>query len=118
MATRQTQRGITLISLLIYGLMVAAGIFAVMQVGPTFLEYQAVKQAVNRVAEANPPTVAEAKRQFDRQREVDPTIRSVTAADLDITKEGGLVVITAKWERELTILGPVSLLIHYKASSR
>lgn len=117
-ASRQSQRGITFFSLLFYGLAVAAGIFAILQVGPTVLEYKAVKLALQRVVESNPPTVAEAKRQFERQREADPTIRSVTSADLDVTKDGGQVVISAKWERELTIVGPVSLLIHYEASSR
>jgi hypothetical protein len=34
-----------------------------------------------------------------------------------VTKEGGRLVIGVKYEKELRMVGPVSLLIRYEASS-
>lgn len=111
------QSGVTFAGLLVYALLVAAGVFLVMQVLPSFTEFQAVKATIQKIAQSSPPTVEDARRMFDRQRNVDPSIQSITGEDLIVTKEGGRVVIGVKYEKELRMVGPVSLLIRYEASS-
>jgi hypothetical protein len=111
------QSGVTFAGLLVYALLVAAGVFLVMKVLPSVTEFQAVKATIRKVAQSNPPTVEDARRMFDRQRDVDPSIQSITGSDLIVTKDGGRVVIGVKYEKELHMAGPVSLLIRYEASS-
>ena len=96
---------------------VAAGVFVVMKVVPPVTEFQSIKTTIRKVAQSNPATVEDARRAFDRQRIADPTIRAVTGDDLAVTKEGGRVVIKVKYDKELHMAGPVSLLIRYEASS-
>ena len=111
------QSGVTFAGLLVYALLVAAGVFVVMKVVPSVTEFQAVKATIRKIAQGNPPTVEDARTMFDRQRTVDPSIQSITGNDLIVTKEGGRVVIGVKYEKELHMAGPVSLLIRYEASS-
>ena len=114
---RRHQSGLTFVGLLFYGLLVAAGVFVVMKVVPSFTEYQSIKATLREIAKSNPGTVEDVRRAFERQRIADPTIQSVTGNDLSVTKEGGRVVIGVKYDKELRMIGPVSLLIRYEASS-
>ena len=116
-ASRRQQAGLTFAGLLVYGLLVAGGVFVMMKVVPSVTEFQAVKSTIRKVAQANPATVEDARRMFDRQRDADPTIQSITGNDLAVTKEAGRVLINVKYEKELRLAGPVSLLIRYEASS-
>ena len=111
------QSGVTFAGLLVYALLVAAGVFIVMKVVPSVTEFQAVKATIRKIAQSNPSTVEDARSMFDRQRNVDPSIQSITGNDLVVSKEGGRVVIGVKYEKELRMVGPVSLLIRYEASS-
>ena len=114
---RHRQSGLTLIGLLFYALLVAVGVYVVLQVLPSYTEYQAVKRTIRQVATNNPPSVEEARRMFDRQRDADLTIRSISGTDLQVSKQNGRVKIDVKYEKVLPIAGPVSLLIRYEASS-
>lgn len=115
--TRRRQAGLTFAGLLVYAVLVAAGVFIVMKVVPSFTEYQSIKVTLREIAKSNPGTVEDVRRAFERQRIADPTIQSVTGNDLSVTKEGGRVVIGVKYDKELRMVGPVSLLIRYEASS-
>jgi hypothetical protein len=115
--SRRQQAGLTFAGLLVYGVLVAAGVFVVMKVVPSVAEFQAIKTTIRKVAQGNPATVEDARRMFDRQRDADPTIQSITGNDLIVTKEAGRVVINVKYEKELRMAGPVSLLIRYEAGS-
>lgn len=115
--SRRRQRGLTFAGLLVYAVVVAAGVFIVMKVVPSVTEFQSIKATIRKVAQSNPATVEDTRRAFDRQRIADPTIRAITGDDLAVTKEGGRVVIKVKYDKELHMAGPVSLLIRYEASS-
>ncbi|MEN9419399.1 MAG: hypothetical protein RI988_3019 [Pseudomonadota bacterium] len=115
--TLRRQSGLTLIGLLFYALLVVAGVYIVMQVVPSYTEYQAVKRTIRTVASSNPSTVEDARRMFDRQRDADLTIRSISGNDLQVSKQNGRVLIEVKYEKVLPIAGPVALLIRYEARS-
>ena len=117
-SSRRQQAGLTFASLLVYAALVAAGVFVVMKVVPSFTEYQSIKTTLREIAKSSPGTVEDVRRAFERQRIADPTIQSVTGNDLNVTKEGGRLVISVKYEKELRMIGPVSLLIRYDASSQ
>jgi hypothetical protein len=117
LSSRRQQAGLTFAGLLVYAVLVAAGVFFVMKVVPSFTEYQSIKVTLREIVKSNPATVDDVRRSFERQRIADPTIQSVTGNDLSVTKEGGRLVIGVKYEKELRMVGPVSLLIRYEASS-
>ena len=62
--------------------------------------------------------MAEARQAFDRQKDIEYSISSITGKDLQITKENDKVVIAFAYEKEIPITGPVYLLIKYEGRSR
>ena len=116
-ATRPA-RGLTLIGLLSWAIVVGFVGYLLVRAVPTVTEFYAIQGVVDRLA-ANPPsTVVEIRRAFDRQRSIDQTISSVSGNDIDVTKENERVVISFAYEKEIELLSPVYLLIKYQGRSK
>jgi len=92
--------------------------YVVMRVTPTVTEYLAIKRAVSHIAASNPATVTEARQAFERQKEVEFGIRSLSGSDLEVTKVNDRVVIAFDYEKVVPVWGPVSLLIRYEGRSK
>ena len=116
--TSRRQRGITLIGLLSWTILLGAAGYLLVRAIPTISEAYTVQGVVDRLAAAPPPTVAEIRHAFDRQKQIDATIVSVSGTDLDITKENDRVVISFAYEKEIPLFGPTYLLIKYAGRSR
>ena len=112
------QRGITLIGLLSWSILLGFAGYLLVRVIPTISEAYTVQGVVDRLAAAPPPTVAEIRQAFDRQKGVDATIVSISGRELDITKENDKVVISFAYEKEIPLFGPTFLLIKYAGRSR
>ncbi len=111
-------RGFTLIGLLSWAVVVGFAGYLAVRIVPTVSEYYTIQSVIDRLA-ANPATtVAEIRRSFDRQRDIDPTMGSLKGSDLDITKENDRVVIRFGYEKEIELAGPVFLLIKYSGRSK
>ena len=112
------ERGITLIGLLFWAILI--GFLALMAVRalPTVNEYATIQRAVRKIAKEGPNTVPEIRAAFERTREVEYSISSISGKDLQITKENDEIVISFAYDKELEILSPVYLLIKYEGSSR
>ncbi len=117
-ASRRVQRGVTLFGLLFWAFLVGSGAYIVIRVFPTVNEYLTIQKVVDSIAREQPPTVAEARQSFDRQREVEYSISSITGKDLSITKENDKVVIGFAYDKLVPLYGPVYLLIKYEGKSR
>jgi hypothetical protein len=112
------QRGITLIGLLTWAVLVGFAGYLAVRIVPTVTEFYTIQSVINRLAASQATTVAEIRRAYDRQKEVDATISSVNASDLDITKENDKVVIRFAYEKEIDLFGNVFLLIKYAGRSQ
>ncbi len=111
-------RGVTLIGLLTWAIVVGFIGYVLVRTVPTVLEYQAIQGAIDKVAAAAPTTVAEVRKSFDRQKDIEYSIVSISGADLDITKENDRVVISYAYQKEIELIGPVFLLIKYQGRSK
>ena len=112
---KSSQRGISFLGLLIMGIVLAAIGAVAAQVFPTVVEYQAVLKAANRAKEGN--TVAEVRGLFEKSTEVDD-IHSITAKDIDISKDGDKVIVSFAYNKEIHLAGPAYLLIKYTGQSK
>lgn len=112
------QKGISLIGLLIWAIIVAFVALIVVRVLPTINEYSTVLRTVKKVAQSQPSTVAEARQQFDRQKDIEYSISSISGQDLVVTKENDKVVIRFAYDKEVPIFEPVYLLIKYTGEGR
>lgn len=117
-AARHHQRGLTLIGLLAWAILVGFVGYLAVRVLPTVTEFYTIQAAVERLAASPANTVPEIRQAFSKQLQIDQTISSIEAKDLDITKENNRVVIAFAYEKEIEIAGPVFLLIKYAGRSK
>ena len=109
------QRGITFIGVLIIAAITGFFLIVGAKVVPSLVEYQAIVKAINKARDQQ--TVAEIERSFEAAAAIDD-ITSIRGSDLIITKEDEQVKIEFAYDKEITLMGPVSLLIHYAGSTK
>lgn len=115
---RNGQRGVTLIGLVLWAMIVAMVLLLAMRVFPTVNEYWTILRAVNKIAQENPATVGEVRVAFSRQKDIEYSISSIEAKDLSVTKENERLVISFAYDKEIELFGPVFLLIKYQGEGR
>ena len=112
------QRGVTLgglfIGLILFIFLALLG----MKLIPAYMEYGTAKNAIQAIArEKNSATPAEIRRAFDARAAIDD-ITAVKAADLEITKEGGEVVIVFGYRKEVPLFMNVGVYMDFAATSK
>jgi Domain of unknown function (DUF4845) len=109
------QRGISLISLLFVGIVLAfAGVVGA-QVAPTLVEYQAITKAVKKAANES-STVAEVRTSFEKSQNIE-NFSSLGPKDLEVTKNGDKVVVNFAYNKEIHLGGPAYLLLKYSGTT-
>ena len=112
------QRGMSLIGLMAWAIIVGFLGYLAVRVLPTVNEYLTVQRAVNRVAAEAPATVGEVRRAFDKQKDIEYSITSIAGKDLQVTKENDKLVIRFAYDKEIPIVEPVYLLLKYQGQSK
>ncbi|HEX6705375.1 MAG TPA: DUF4845 domain-containing protein [Albitalea sp.] len=115
---RRHQRGITLFGLLLWAIVIGFVALLGMRVLPTVNEYLTIQKAVNKIATEGLSTVPEIRNSFEKTKEIEYSIQSISGKDLEITKENDKVVIRFAYDKEVEIMSPVYLLIKYQGSSK
>ena len=113
------QQGVSLMGLImILFVVVVVGIFSLKLI-PAYMEFYKIKAAVEAIAadKARSSSVNEIKKAFESRSAIDD-ISSVKADDLEITKEGGQVVIAFGYRKEVTLGGNVGLFVDFKGNSK
>lgn len=114
----KTQRGITLIGLLFWAILIAVVVLVALKVLPTVNEYFTIQRAVNKIAHEGGTTVPEIRAAFERTKDIEYSITSISAKDLAITKENDQVVIRFAYNKEIELYSPVFLLLKYEGRSK
>lgn len=115
---RRTQRGMSLIGLMAWAIIVGFVGYVAVRVLPTVNEFLTVQRAVDRVAADSPPTVGEVRKAFDKQKDIEYAITSISGKDLEVTKENEKLVIRFAYDKEIPLVEPVYLLLKYKGRSK
>ena len=88
-----------------------------LKIAPAYIEYFKIKKAVVAIAQANRgATVPDIRRAFELRSAIDD-IDVIGPKDLDITKEGNDVVISAAYSKRIPLFANVSVVIDFAASS-
>ena len=114
----RAQRGMSLIGLMAWAIIIGFIGYMAVRVLPTMNEFFTIQRAVNRVATDGPATVAEVRKAFDKQRDIEYSISSISGKDLEVTKENEKLVIRFAYDKEIPIVEPVYLLVKYKGRSK
>ena len=113
-----TQRGITLFGLLFWAIVVGFAALIGMRVLPSLNEYFTIQKAVNKIAKEGATTVPEIRAAFERAKEIEYSIQSISAKDLRITKENDRVVVAFAYDKEIELVKPVYLVIKFEGRSK
>jgi hypothetical protein len=111
------QRGISLIGLMFWAIVIGFIGYVAVRVLPTVNEYLTIQRAVNRIATEGPATVAEVRKAFEKQKDIEYSISSISGKDLEITKENERLVIRFAYDKEIPLVEPVFLLVKYQGRS-
>ena len=112
------QRGITLLGLLLWAIVIGFLALLAMRVLPTMNEYFTIQKAINKITTEGLTTVPEIRAAFERTKAIEYSIQTISSKDLDITMENDKVVIHFAYEKEVEIMSPVFLLIKYQGSAK
>jgi hypothetical protein len=115
---RARQRGVTLFGLLFWAIIIAMVAVVTMKVLPTVNEFTTIQRAVDKIAREGGTTVPEIRAAFDRQKEIEYSIKSISGKDLTVTKENDRVVVSFAYDAVIDLFGPVYLLIKYDGKSK
>ena len=113
------QRGLSLNALMLGGAALARVALLAMKALPPWMEYGNLMKAVKGTAADSglkDATVAKVREAYTRRAEMDD-VKSISAQDLEITKEGGELVISFKYEKKVPLFSNVSLVFDFEGSS-
>jgi hypothetical protein len=115
---RNKQRGISFLLIFLIGVVLALAAVGAMKIAPAYTDFLTAKKAIVAVAagEGRTGNVTEMRKAFDRRANID-NITVVTPAELEITKDGGEVVISFAYAKKIPLFANVSLLIDFAAST-
>jgi Domain of unknown function (DUF4845) len=115
---KSLQRGLTLGGLIVWLFILAVLALLGMKLVPAYMEYGTARNAIQAIArEGNAGTPVEVRRAFDSRAAIDD-INSVKGSDLEVTKEGGEMVISFAYRKEVPLLANVGVYLDFAASSR
>ncbi|HLX81920.1 MAG TPA: DUF4845 domain-containing protein [Burkholderiales bacterium] len=116
---RRKQLGVSLGGLLVVCVILIALAMLGLKLTPSYIEYFSIKKAVVALGDEsrNGESVANIRKNFDNRATID-AIDSVTGKDLEITKDGTDVVITASYRKEIPLVANIGIYINFLASSK
>lgn len=114
--TARRQRGVTLFGLLFWAVIVGFLALIGMRVLPALNEFFTIKRTINKIATEG-STVPEIRAAFERQKQIEYSISTVSGKDLSITKENEKIVVSFAYDKEIELLKPVYLLIKFEGRS-
>jgi hypothetical protein len=115
---RRSQRGVTLFGLLFWAIIIGFLALVGLRVLPTVNEFFTIKRAVEKISASGATTVPEIRNAFEKQKDIEYSIVSITGKDLEITKVNEKVVISFAYNKEIELMSPVFLLIKYEGRSK
>lgn len=116
-ASRRLQAGLTMLGLMFWAIVISFCAVVGLRVVPTVNEFYTIQRMVDKVAREGGNTVPEIRAAYERMRQVEYGVDSMTGQDLDITKEQDRVVVHFAYDKQIELAGPVFLLIKYDGRS-
>ena len=113
------QRGMTMLGILVLVVVVGAWVYAGIRLLPKYLEYMRVAATLEKVRDeydSNPgSTEFMLRKAVERHFDIE-MVEVITAADIDITKEGGEFTMRASYDDTVPLAGNVSFHVEFDKS--
>ncbi|MEP7276116.1 MAG: DUF4845 domain-containing protein [Betaproteobacteria bacterium] len=113
----RSQRGLTILGFLFVAAVVVTAALVGFRVFPAYVEYFAVKKALEQSMEESPTgNIQEVRRAFDRKTSAG-YIESVRPSDVQVSRDGNRLVASVAWQRVLHMVGNASILLDFDVSA-
>ena len=118
MRNRHRQDGLTMTGFLFTAIVAVAVVMIGFRMLPPYIEYFTVKKIMAKTLDDAKQgfSLYQFRRDFDLKASAD-YIDSVKGSDIEVSKEGNNLVATAAWTRTLHLVGNVSLLLEFEATT-
>ncbi len=112
------QQGVTVTGLLLVLIVIVLVGILGLKLIPSYIEYGKTKAAIESIAgdKSKTSSVAEVRKAFDARASVDD-ITVLKGSDLEVTKDGGTVVISFAYRKEIPLFANIGLIVDFTASS-
>lgn len=119
MINHRHQKGLTLISLLFWGVIIIFVALLAMKLIPAYMEYFTIQKILRDIG--NDPNIkgmsnGEIRDKFIKRAMID-NIATVKPSDLDISRDGGTTVVSVEYPFQTKLVGNISLLVDFSATS-
>ncbi|MBK9114520.1 MAG: DUF4845 domain-containing protein [Betaproteobacteria bacterium] len=116
-AGQRAQRGLSMIGFLFVAAVVLVVAMVSFRMIPAYIEYYTIQRALEgALADSNDLSVATIRRAMDRRLAADYA-DAVVAKDVDVTKSGNTITASVSWQKQLHMVGNVSLLLDFDATA-
>ena len=115
---RNKQTGVSLSGLIIVFVILIFIALLGFKVGPAVAEFFTAKKIITQIAqEKRGAGVAEIRKAWETKTMIDD-IKTISAADLEITKDGSDVLISFAYKKEVPLFANIGLYIDFAATSK
>jgi cell division protein FtsL len=119
MINRRQQGGLSMIGLLFWGIVIVFIALVAMKLVPAYTEFFTIQKILKDIGSetgAKSMSNADIRERFAKRAMVD-NISTVVPADLKISRESGKTVVSVDYSFQTPLVGNVSLLANFSASS-
>ena len=111
------QRGVTFVGMVFIAGLIVFGAIVGLKLIPAYIEYATIVNHLRELAKSPEArgTPKEIQNAFGKRAQIDD-IRSVSATDLDVIKEGNSVVLTLSYSTKIPLFGNLSACIDFVAT--
>ena len=116
---KQSQRGLTMFGFLFVAIVLVAIAMLAMKLVPAYIEFFSVKQILTSMGEGSEiksMSNGDIRKDFSKRAGAG-YVTVVKPEDLSVDRSGGVPVVTAEYEYRTKLLGNVSLVVDFSASS-
>lgn len=113
------QNGVGMLGIIFIILLIVFSAILLMRVAPAYIEYFSIKKvftAMKNDPEVDTMTIQQVRNSFDRRAQIDD-IKSITGADLEVSKEAGQTVMAAEYAKKVPLFGNLSLVMDFAVAS-
>jgi hypothetical protein len=111
------QRGTSLFGLFVIAVIVCFVGLIAMRVFPSVNEFLTVRKVVRQIMRDNPTSPGDIRKSFDRAKDVEYSITTISGKDLDIQQVGDHLRCSFDYKVEIPLVEPVFLLIKYSGEA-
>ena len=115
---RNRQLGVSLVGLIIGAVILIFVLLLGMKLFPPYLEYFTAKKHITQIAhEQRAGSVGDVRKAWQLKTAIDD-VAAVTDKDLEITKDGGEIVISFAYRKEVPLFANVGVYLDFAANSK